>query len=246
MNLEKRLQWFFERKMIMLFLWEERLLNPFIQDEFQLLKASGLLEDEVTLDLIHNIFPESITQLPTGMYFPVPISRALKQENDFSTELAMRFHYDFIQVDQYQKWSLRENDIGGKVLALFESNLFYEKESKLYFVEYWSDNCWDKCYLECEITPMLALALEPVQEKFKLQLNNQMIDSLELQSFRMDKKERCFCLTLNYGEVLLADAPRFWLLNHLDESGAYFVFGERQFSLTFSEGSVSHKIFLLE
>ena len=235
MKLEKRLQWFFERKLIMLFLWEERFLNPLIPDEMSRLKASGLLEDEGTLQLMENIFPESITHLPTGMYFPVPISRALKQGNDFSTELAMRFHYDFIHVDQHQKWSLREKNISGKVLALFELNLFYEKESKLYFVEYWSDNRWDKCYLECEITPMRALALELVQKEFKMQFNNQKTDSLELHSFRMDKKERCFVRTQNYGEVLLADAPRFWLLNHLDESGSYFVFGERHFPLTFSE-----------
>ena len=235
MKLEKRLQWFFERKLIMLFIWEEHFLNPLIPDDMSRLKTTGLLEDDETLVLMQNIFPESITQLPTGMYFPVPISRALKQGNDFSTELAMRFHYDFIKVDQHQKWSLREKNISGKVLALFESNLFYEKESKLYFVEYWSDKLWDKCYLECEITPMRALALELVQNEFKLQFNNQKNDSLELYSFRMDKKERCFVRTQNYGEVLLADAPRFWLLNHLDESGSCFVFGERHFSITFSE-----------
>ena len=243
MKLEQRLQWFFERKLIMLFLWEERLLNPFIHHEMLRLKGMGLLEDENILELMENIFPESITQLPTGMYFPVPISRALKKGNAFSTELAMRFHYDFIQVDQHQKWSLRENNINGKVLTLFKSNLFYEKESKLYFVEYWSDNRCDKCYLECDITPMLALALEPVQKEFKLQLNNQITDSLELHSIRMDKKERCFVRTQNYGEVMLADAPRFWLLNHLDESGSNFVFGGRNFPLIFSECSELHKIF---
>jgi hypothetical protein len=235
MKLEKRLQWFFERKLIMLFLWEERFLNPLIPDDMTQLKNSGLLQDKETLQLMDNIFPESITQLPIGMYFPVPISKQLKQGNDFSTELAMHFHYDFIKVDQHQKWSLREKNISGKVLDLFKSNLFYEKESKLYFVEYWSDNRWDKCYLECEITPMRALALELVQKEFKMQFNNQKNDSLEIHSFRMDKKERCFVRTQNYGEVLLADAPRFWLLNHLDESGSYFVFGERHFPLTFSE-----------
>jgi hypothetical protein len=234
MNLEKRLQWFFERKFILLFLLEERFLNPLIPAELHQLKASELLEDEKTLQLIEEIFPEFTTQLPTGMYFPVPISRALKQGNDFTTELAIRFHYDFIRVDQLQKWSLREKYISGKVLALFESNLFFEKESKLYFVEYWSDNRWDKCYLECEITPMRALALELVQDEFILQLNNHKTDSLDLHNFRIDQKERCFVLSQNYGEVLLADAPRFWLLNHLDESGSYFVFGERHFPLTFS------------
>jgi len=121
MNLEKRLQWFFERKLIMLFLCEERFLNPLIADELQRLTTSGLLEDEQILLVLDEVLPEFITTLPTGMYFPVPISRALKQENDFTSELAMRFHYDFIQVDQHQKWSLREKFISGKVLALFES-----------------------------------------------------------------------------------------------------------------------------
>jgi len=234
MNLEKRLQWFFERKLIMLFLWEERFLNPMIADELQRLTVSGLLEDEDTLHLMEKIIPDLTTQLPTGMYFPVPISKALKQENEFTCELAKRFHYDFIRIDQHQKWSLRENYISGKVLALFESNLFFEKESELYFVEYWSEDRWDKCYLECEITPMRALAIELVQDEFKLQLNNQQTDSLDLDSFRIDKNERCFVLSQTYGEVMLADAPRFWLLNHLDESGSYFVFGDRHFPLTFS------------
>jgi len=227
--------------LIMLFLWEERFLNPMIADELQRLTVSGLLEDEDTLHLMEKIIPDLTTQLPTGMYFPVPISKALKQENEFTCELAMRFHHDFIRIDQHQKWSLREKYISGKVLALFESNLFFEKESELYFVEYWSDHRWDKCYLECEITPMRALAIELVQDEFKLQLNNQQTDSLDLDSFRIDKNERCFVLSHTYGEVMLADAPRFWLLNHLDESGSYFVFGDRHFPLTFSELSGSHK-----
>ena len=92
MKLEKRLRWFFERKLIMLFLWEERFLNPLIPDEMSQLKTSGLLEDEDTLTVLEKIFPEFITQLPTGMYFPVPISKAVKQGNNFTIELAIGFH----------------------------------------------------------------------------------------------------------------------------------------------------------
>ena len=233
MILEKRLQWLFDRKLIMLFLWKERFLNPLISDEMRRIKASGLLEDEEILKVIEKKLPEMTNQLPTGMYFPVPISRALKQGEIFSSELAMGFHYDFIRIDQHQKWNLREKNISGKVLAFFESNLFFEKESKLYFVEYWSDNRWDKCYLECEITPMRALGIEMVQDEFKVQLNNQKTDSLDLNSFRIDKKERCFVISQNYGEVMLADTPRFWLLNHLNESGSNFVFGEKHFPLAY-------------
>ncbi|MEC9070642.1 MAG: hypothetical protein VYC02_11315, partial [SAR324 cluster bacterium] len=150
---------------------------------------------------------------------------------NFTIELAIGFHYDFIKIDQKQKWRLRDNFISGKVLALFESNLFFEKDSKLYYIEYWSNNRWDKCYLDCEITPMLALGIKITQKDFILQLNNQKIDLLDPNSFRIDKKERCFVFSQNYGEVMLADTPRFWLLNHLDESGSYFVFGEKHFPL---------------
>ena len=81
---------------------------------------------------------------------------------------------------------------------------------------------------------MRALAVDLVHEEVKLHLNNQKTDSLDLHSFRIDKKERCFVLSQTYGEVMLADAPRFWLLNHLDESGSCIVFGDRHFQLTFS------------
>ena len=235
MKLDKRLRWFFERKLIMLFLWEERFLNPLIPDEMSQLKTSGLLEDEDTLKVLEEIFPDFTTQLPTGMYFPVPISKAVKQGNNFTIELAIGFHYDFIKIDQKQKWRLRDKFISGKVLALFESNLFFEKDSKLYYVEYWSNNRWDKCYLDCEITPMLALGIKIAQEEFLIQLNNQKTDSLDPHSFRIDKKERCFVISQNYGEVMLADTPRFLLLNHLNESGSYFVFGKKHFPLAYHE-----------
>jgi hypothetical protein len=92
-----------------------------------------------------------------------------------------------------------------------------------------SDNRWDKCYLECAITPMLALAIDNVQEELKLQLNNQQTDSIDLNSFRIDSRERCFVHSQNHGEVLLAETPRFWLLDHLNESGSQLVFGKNLF-----------------
>lgn len=233
MTFEQRLGWLYERKLIMLLLWKERFLNPLITEELEKLKSSGLLEDVGIWQVMDEHFPAFESKLPAGMYFPVPISRALKQGTEFSTELALRFHYDYIQVDENQKWSLRNKYISGKVLALFESNLFFEKETGLYFVEYWSDTRWDKCYLECAVTPLLALAIDRNHEELKVQLNNQKTDSLDLNSFRIDSAERCFVRTLNYGEVLLADSPRFWFLNNLDESGSHFILGENHFPLSF-------------
>ena len=233
MTFEQRIAWFSERGMIMMFLWENRFLNPQISEQQQTIKSSGLLGKTVMI-VQEEYFPKFENALPKGMYFPIPISREIKQGERFSKELALQFHYDFINVDQEQQWSLRNKRITGKVLSLFKSNLYFEELTGRYFVEYWSDARWDKCYLECVITPMLALAIDSVTEGIMLQLNNNKSDLIYLNSFRMDKNERCFVQTENFGEVLLADSPRFWLLDHLDDSGTHLIVKENRLPLRFT------------
>ena len=233
MTFEQRIAWFSERGMIIMFLWENRFLNPQIPEQQQTIKSSGLLGKTV-MKVLEEYFPKFEDELPKGMYFPIPISREIKQGEKFSKELALQFHYDFINVDQKQQWSLKNKRITGKVLSHFKSNLYFEELTGRYFVEYWSDARWDKCYLECTITPMLALAIDSVSEGFMLQLNNNKSDLIYLNSFRMDKNERCFVQTENFGEVLLADSPRFWLLDHLDDSGTHLIVKEDRFPLKFS------------
>ena len=232
MTFDQRIAWFSERGMIMMFLWENRFLNPQISEQQQTIKSSGLLGKTVMI-VQEEYFPKFENELPKGMYFPIPISREIKQGERFSKELALQFHYDFINVDQKQQWSLRNKRITGKVLSLFKSNLYFEELTGRYFVEYWSDARWDKCYLECTITPMLALAIDSVPEGILLQLNNNKSDLIYLNSFRMDKNERCFVQTENFGEVLLADSPRFWLLDHLDDSGTHLIVKDDRFPLIF-------------
>ena len=233
MTFDQRIAWFSERGMIMMFLWENRFLNPQIPEQQQTINSSGMLGKTV-MKVLEEYFPKFEDELPKGMYFPIPISRKIKQGEIFSKELALQFHYDFINVDQNQQWSLRNKRITGKVLSLFKSNLYFEELTGRYFVEYWSDARWDKCYLECAITPMLALAIDSVPEGILLQLNNNKSDLIFLNSFRMDKNERCFVQTENFGEVLLADSPRFWLLDHLDDSGTHLIVKEDRFPLKFS------------
>ena len=234
MTFDQRIAWFSERGMIMMFLWENRFLNPQISEQQQTIKSSGLLGKTVMI-VQEEYFPKFENELPKGMYFPIPISREIKKKGErFSKELALQFHYDFIYVDQKQQWSLKNKRITGKVLSLFKSNLYFEELTGRYFVEYWSDARWDKCYLECTITPMLALAIDSVTEGIMLQLNNNKSDLIYLNSFRMDKNERCFVQTENFGEVLLADSPRFWLLDHLDDSGTHLIVNEDRFPLKFS------------
>ena len=234
MTFEQRIDWFSARNLIMLFLWKDHFLNPLVPEQLQKLKSSGLLDNKYLLKVLEEYLPELDAKLPRGMYFPVPISRSLSDGGEFSTILAGQFFYDFIRVDDSQKWSLRDKYITGKVLSLFESNLFYEKETSRYYVEYWSDSRWDKCYLECAITPILGLSVESIPGGLKIQLNNHKTDLIDLHSFRIDSKERCFAFTLNHGEVQLADTPRFWLLNQLDETGTQLILKKQLFPLNIS------------
>ena len=235
MTLKQRLEWLNERKLIMLFLCEDRYLNPLISSEMEKLISSGILNDVELWDVINKFFPKFETHLPTGMYFPVPICKLIKKGEDFSPKIALKFHYNFIKIDENQIWRLKNNVIKGKILKLFKSNLFFEKETNLYFIEYLSDNQWDKCYLECEITPMLAMNFVNKNSELMIQLNNQKIESIDLHSFRIDHKERCFVRSKNFGEVLLADAPRFWLLDNLDENGSNFVYEGKMFLIKFTK-----------
>ena len=234
MTFEQRIDWFSERNLIMLFLWKDHFLNPLVPEQLQKLKSSGLLDNKYLLKVLEEYLPELDAELPRGMYFPVPISRSLSEGGEFSTKLAGQFFYDFIRVDDCQKWSLRDKYITGKVLSLFESNLFYEKGTSRYYVEYWSDSRWDKCYLECALTPILGLSVESIPGGLKMQLNNHKTDTIDLHSFRIDTKERCFAFSLKHGEVLLADTPRYWLLNKLDETGTKLVLNKQLFHLNIS------------
>ena len=233
MTFDQSIKRFSKRAMIMMFLWENHFLDPQISQQKHLIKSSGLL-DNIVMKVLEEYFPKFEDELPKGMYFPIPISRSIKNGEQFSKELALQYHYDFINVDQKQHWSLMNKRITGKILSLFKSNLYYEKETGLYFVEYWNDNYWDKCYLECSITPMLALTIYPFSQGFKLELNNNKSDLMNQNIFRMDKKERIFVQTENFGEVLLADSPRFWVLDHLDNSGKHIFLKENKFTIKFS------------
>ena len=234
MELKKRLEWFHEREIIMLFLWEEHFLNPLIPSEMEKLNLSNFFNDIVIWDILDKNFPKFLEFLPSGMYFPVPICKLIKQGKNFFPKIALKFHYNFIKIDENQMWSLQNNRIKGKILKLFKSNLLYEKSTNLYFIEYRSDGRWDKCYLQCEITPMLALNLIKKNDELVMLLNNNKFDTMDLHRCRIDHKERCFVKSKNFGEIMLADSPRFLLLNNLEDNSTNFVFEGEKFSISFS------------
>ena len=191
-------------------------MNPLIEEDQRHLQSRGLLGLPEVSELIEGPLLNSDLEPSTGMYFPVPMTRSLERGESFSREMVARFHYEFIRVDDRQQWHLRDKPISGKVLEFFISNLGYEKVTGRHFIEYWSEKRWDKCYLECSLTPMLALSLSYRQGRFRMTLNNGEFDEAVERMLRIDEKERCFLRSLHHGEVLLSDTPRFWLLSHLD------------------------------
>ena len=121
MTFEQRIAWFSERGMIMMFLWGNRFLNPQISEQKQRIESLELL-GETVMEVLQEYFPKLEHELPKGMYFPIPISRGIKKGERCSMEIALQFHYDFINVDQKQQWSVRDKKRTGKVLSLYKSN----------------------------------------------------------------------------------------------------------------------------
>ena len=116
-----------------------------------------------------------------------------------------------------QQRSLKNKLISGRILEFFQSHLNYELETGRYFVEYFSESRWDKCYLECDISPMLALSVsfENITSR---------CSSITERKIRQRKcpddgrSGTLFQKSQTHGTVMLADAPRYEILKHLDDS----------------------------
>ena len=239
MSLLERFRWFAERDQWLLFLHETRFLNPLVPEQFAKLEASGLLEDPSIQAIVETELAALAPELPPGAYFPAPIARTLQSGTLLTLETALQFHYAFIHVDARQRWTLRGHPIVGRVLQLFQANLGYESEIERYFVEYWTEGRWDKCYLDCDLTPMLALQFDLKADPFEVLLINRKSDVVASDSIRLDEHEHCLVRTAQHGEVLLADAPRYQLLQHFHEDENCLKIGSRR--LTLERGEYSTK-----
>lgn len=231
MSLLDRFRWYAERDQWLLFLHETRFLNPVLPKQFAQLEASRLLDDPGIQAVVETELATLSPTLPPGAYFPAAIARTRKPETALTLETALQFHYAFIQVDAQQRWFLRGHPIVGRVLQHFQQNLGYEPEIERYFVEYWTEGRWDKCYLDCEITPMLALGIALEADPLEVQLINGKSDVVCSGTLCLDEHENCLVRTAQHGNVLLADAPRYQLLQHYDDAENALRIGSRRFAL---------------
>ena len=82
---------------------------------------------------------------------------------------------------------------------------------------------------------MLAINFINLNNRLMVQLNNHKIETIDLHSLRIDNLERCFIKSKNFGEIMLADAPRFRLLDNLDENASNFVYEGKMFPISFTK-----------
>ena len=218
---------------LVLYLVDRRYLNPLIPKQHARLDEASLLENAGNRAVLEKLI-QAVDELSPATYFPTPIAREMQQGTIFSLNLAKKYSYSYIHVDTRQNWSMHGIRLDQRLKNFLQSYLAYEAVLQRYYIEYRVEQRMDKCYLQCESTPMLAKKIE-MQSKDQLLalLNNGKYDSLDPWSFQMDEQENLYCHSSCHGEILLADNPRFWILKQIVEDGAFFRISNSVYPLSF-------------
>ena len=231
---------------------EAHFLNPLVPAESDRLRRSGVVGDEEVRRVVLDLLPERLAKLARGIYSPVPIARALAAGESLE-EVLDRFRYEMIRVDADQKWWWQERPVASRIQSFFTEHLAYEPAIELYFFEYKvNPDWWDKCYMECSITPIVAvqaieaqtieehgLGEQALEEGGDLcvTLNNGRRDDLDLETLRLDARERLFCSSTRHGQVLFSDSLRFSILKGVSEDLERVEIGGKQYRLSWDQSS---------
>ncbi len=200
---------------------EARFRNPLAPADREALSDSAAAADPAVVAVVAEELPSRLDRLERGTYFPVPLARAVAGGRAFDDAL-MSFHYPPIEVDADRRWVWKGRPVADRIRRFFVQYIGYEPALGVYFVEYRvNDGWWDKCYLDCETTPLIAIQMREDATggsgEVVADLNNGRIDSLDPDSLRLDEQERLFASSTRHGLVEIADAPRFTLLRTVSE-----------------------------
>jgi len=200
---------------------EARFRNPLSPADREALADSEAARDPAIVAVVAEDLPERLERLEPGTYFPVPLARAVAGGRAFDDAL-MSFHYPPIVVDADRRWSWKGQPVAERIRRFFVPHIGFEPALDVWFVEYRvNDGWWDKCYLDCATTPLVAAQLREeggaAGEGVVADLNNGRTDTLDPDSLRLDEQERLFVASAQHGMVEIADAPRFALLRTVSE-----------------------------
>lgn len=200
---------------------QARFRNPLSPADREALVDSAAARDPAVVAVVGEELPERLDRLERGTYFPVPLARAVAGGRAFDDAL-MSFHYPPVVVDADRRWSWKGGPVADRIRRFFVQHIGFEPALGVWFIEYRvNDGWWDKCYLDCATTPLVAVQL---REKagaagagVVADLSNGQSDRLDPDSLCLDGQERLFATSAQHGLVEIADAPRFALLRTVSE-----------------------------
>lgn len=198
-----------------------RFRNPLAPADREALSDSAAAADPAVVAVVTDELSSRLDRLERGTYFPVPLARAAAAGRAFD-EALRSFHYPPITVDADRRWVWKGRPVADRIRRFFGQHIGYEPALGVYFVEYRvHDGWWDKCYLECETTPLVAIQVRQKDGDgiggVVADLSNGRTDFLDPDSLRLDEQERLFASSAQNGLVEIADTPRFALLRTVSE-----------------------------
>jgi len=193
-----------------------RYLDPGVPAQWKRLTGATDQEglDEVWR-AVDELLVDELPRLEERVYFPVPMAH---QRSEKPEVLRDRFSYRMIEVDADQHWTWNGTPVAQRTRLFFTSHLGFEPSNGRYFFEYQVNPEWiDKSYLKTDMTPVVARGLKVDAEVLTAELNVGRRETLVVDSFRFDAKERILCASASFPEVLIEDNERFRLLRGLSE-----------------------------
>jgi hypothetical protein len=195
-----------------------RFHDPLVPEQWAALRNEPALDDAVVRRVVVDELAARLPTLARGIYSPVPIARGLDSGRSIES-LLDEFRYEMIHVDPEQRWVWMGRPVAPRIKSFFLEHLGWQSAIGRWFFEYQvNPEWWDKSYLDAEVTPLVAMTVSEEAGAVVAALNNGERDRLDLDTLRLDRRERLFCASERFGEVLFAEAVRFSILRHANEA----------------------------
>ena len=195
-----------------------RFHDPLVPQQWAALRNEPALDDVSVRGVVLDQLLARLPALAGGIYSPVPIAQGLDAGRSIE-KLLDEFRYEMIHVDADQRWVWMGRTVAPRIKSFFLNHLGWEPSIGRWFFEYRvNPDWWDKSYFDARVTPLVAMTVSEESGALVAALNCGQRDRLDLDTLRLDQRERLFCTGERYGEVMFADATRFSILRHANES----------------------------
>ncbi|HUP21701.1 MAG TPA: hypothetical protein VNB06_02025 [Thermoanaerobaculia bacterium] len=244
-RLERGARLLLERHFFLLFSHHTRFANPLVPEERERLRSAPWITDEAIHLVVEEVLLAGAARrcaagAPPSIFFPVPLARSIAGGERLEAALE-RFHYELIHVDQDHRWTWRGASVASRTREFFLEHTRWEPSLARFVFEFRvNDQWWDKSYLEAEVTPFLAVALEEADDEVRVVLQDgRRVAVPSGESCRLDQRERLYLPCAQVAEALCTEALRFRLLRGADESLRTIAIGDRRVPLLGAKSAAS-------